>query len=56
MTDPRPHDWLIRMLGDLAAYARVNNLPRLAAHLDEARALAALETVDAAGGQPPPDG
>jgi hypothetical protein len=37
------HDWLIRTLEDLEAYARVNRLPALAEHLGEAKLLAFTE-------------
>ncbi len=38
------HDWMIRALEDLQAYAKANHLPALAAHLDEAKLLAFTET------------
>jgi hypothetical protein len=37
------HDWMIRALEDLQAYAAENRLPALAAHLDEAKLLAFTE-------------
>jgi hypothetical protein len=39
------HDWMIGALEDLGAYARLNDLPALAAHLHEAKLLAMIETV-----------
>lgn len=37
------HDWMIRTLEDLEAYATANNLPALAGHLEEAKLLAFTE-------------
>jgi hypothetical protein len=37
------HDWMIRTLEDLQAYAKANRLPALAAHLEEAKLLAFTE-------------
>ncbi len=38
-----PHDWMIRVLEDLRAYARLNGLTALADELDQARMLAMTE-------------
>jgi len=38
-----PHDWMIRVLEDLRAYARLNGLAALADELDQARMLAMTE-------------
>ena len=37
------HDWMIRTLEDLQSYARLNGMPALAEHLDEAKLLAFTE-------------
>lgn len=37
------HEWMIRVLDDLAAYARENAMPALAHHLAQARLLAIIE-------------
>jgi len=37
------HHWMIGTLEDLQAYAKANQLPALAAHLDEAKLLAFTE-------------
>ncbi len=37
------HDWMIRTLEDLQAYAKANRLPALAEHLEEAKLLAFTE-------------
>ena len=41
------HDWMIRVLDDLAAYARENAMPALAEHLAQARLLAITEIANA---------
>lgn len=47
------HDWLIRQIEDLRDYARLNRLPALAQHLDQARLLAITEIANRAGQAPP---
>ncbi|MCC5986429.1 MAG: hypothetical protein JJT95_02030 [Pararhodobacter sp.] len=37
------HEWMIRVIDDLAAYAGKNGMPALAEHLHEARLLAITE-------------
>lgn len=37
------HEWMIRVLDDLATYARENAMPALAEHLTQARLLAVTE-------------
>jgi hypothetical protein len=44
------NDWILDVLSDLKAFAELNGLPALAAEIDRARLIAAVE-LGAAGGQ-----
>ena len=44
------HDWILDVLSDLKAFARANDMPTLAAHLDDASYVAQIEIASAAEG------
>ena len=45
------HDWILDVLTDLRAFASANDLPSLAAHLDDAAVVARVEISSRAEGQ-----
>lgn len=44
------HDWILDVLSDLKAFARANDMPTLAAQLDDASYVAQIEIASAAEG------
>lgn len=46
------HKWIIDVLDDLGAFARQNELPVLAVHLEEATRIAMAEAAPAVDGSP----
>ena len=47
------HDWIMDVLIDLRTYARANDLPKLAEHLDDAALLAEVEVASTTKGAGP---
>ncbi|MDC0739034.1 hypothetical protein N6L24_12160 [Cognatishimia sp. SS12] len=50
------HDWILEVLADLRSYAVENDLPQLAAELDELTLLAAVELSNLAAVRAPMQG
>lgn len=48
----KPHHWIIDVLADLQGFARQNDMPTLAQHLDQTLALAMQELARVGGADP----